>query len=118
MSENEKGVKANEGYSGTDDHITRTFIMPLLFDAESRRRLIAEHKANPVGAAPRDGRTFVEHSKELRTVLDKFRRHEMAGKYVSICVRMFEEYKIGISSGVRVKPVEILDESYSSEEAC
>ena len=118
MIENVKGVKANEGYEGTDDHITRTFVMPLLFDAESRRRLIAEHKANPVGTAPRNGRTFVEHSHDLRTVLDKFRRHPMAGKYVSVCVRMFEEYKIGISSGVRGKPVEILEESFSSEEAC
>ena len=42
----------------------------------------------------------------------------MAGKYVSVCIRMFEQYKIGIASGIRGNPVEMLDEIYSSEEAC
>jgi hypothetical protein len=31
---------------------------------------------------------------------------------------MFEEYKIGISSGVRGEPVKTFEEIYSSEEAC
>ena len=118
MLDKPKGVAANEGYEGTDDYITRTYVMPLLFDDESRRRLIAEHKANPVGTAPKNGKTFVEHSKDLRLVLDKMRRHPMEGKYVSICLRMFEDYRIGIASGVRGEPVDILDGSYSSEEAC
>lgn len=118
MLDKPKGVAANEAYDETDDFITRTYIMPLLFDDESRRRLIAEHKANPVGTAPKNGQTCIEHSQDLRTVLDKMRRHPMAGKYVSVCFRMFEDYRIGIASGVRGKPVEILDGSYSSEEAC
>ena len=118
MLDKPKGVAANEGYEGTDDYITRTYVMPLLFDDESRRRLIAEHKANPIGTAPKNGKTFVEHSKDLRLVLDKMRRHPMEGKYVSVCMRMFEDYRIGIASGVRGEPVDILDGSYSSEEAC
>ncbi len=118
MLDNQKGVQANEGYEGTDDYITRTYVMPLLFDDESRRRLISEHKANPVGKAPKNGQTFVEHSKDLRLVLDKMRRHPMEGKYVSVCVRMFEDYRVGIASGVRGEPVDILDGTYSSEEAC
>jgi len=118
MLDKPKGVKANEAYTETDDYMTRTFIMPLLFDEESRRRLISEHKANPVGTAPRNGRGHIEHSQDLRTVLDKLRRHPMTGKYVSICVRMFQEYKIGIASGVRGQPVKIFEETYSSEEAC
>lgn len=118
MLDKPKGVIANEAYDETDDYITRTYVMPLLFDDESRRRLIAEHKATPVGRAPKDGKTFVEHSEDLRTVLDKMRRHPMAGKYVSVCVRMFEDYRIGIASGVRGQPVEILEGSYSSEDAC
>lgn len=113
-----KGVKANTAHSETDNFMTRTYVMPLLFDDESRRRLIAEHRNSPVGAPPKNGRPAVEHSHELRTVLDKMRRHPMAGKYVSVCLRMFEEYKIGISSGVRGKPVETFEEVYSSEEAC
>jgi hypothetical protein len=118
MLDKPKGVQANEGYKGTDDYITRTYVMPLLFDDESRRRLIAEHKANPVGTAPKNGNTFVEHSEDLRTVLDKMRRHPMKGKYVSVCMRMFEDYRIGIASGIRGEPVNILDGAYSSEEAC
>lgn len=118
MLEKQKGVIANEGYEKTDDYITRTYVMPLLFDDVTRRRLIAEHKANPVGTAPKNGKTFIEHSEELRTLLDKLRRHPMKGKYVSVCVRMFEEYKIGIASGVPGESVNILEGTYSSEEAC
>ena len=92
--------------------------MPLLFDNESRRRLISEHRNSPVGTAPANGRAAIEHSHDLRTILDKMRRAPMAGKYVTVCIRMFEQYKIGIASGIRGKPVEMLDEIYSSEEAC
>jgi hypothetical protein len=42
----------------------------------------------------------------------------MEGKYLTVCKRPFEDYRIGICSGVRGKPVEILDDSFSSEEAC
>ena len=113
-----KGVKANTAHSEADKFMTKTYVMPLLFDDESRRRLIAEHRNSPVGSSSKNGSPAVEHSHELRTVLDKMRRHPMAGKYVSVCLLMFEEYKIGISSGVRGEPVKTFDEVYSSEEAC
>ena len=62
---------------------------------------------------------MVEHSKELQIVLDKLRRQPMAvKKYVTICKKDFEDYRIGIVTGVRGEPVEILEESFSSEEAC
>ena len=62
---------------------------------------------------------MVEHSKELRIVLDKLRRQPMAvKKYVTVCKKDFAEYRIGIVSGVRGKPVKILNDSFSSEEAC
>jgi hypothetical protein len=92
--------------------------MPLLFDDESRRKLISEHRNSPVGTAPSNGRAAIEHSHDLRKVLDKLRRAPMAGKYVTVCVRMFEKYKIGIVSGIRGVPVDIQEEIYSSEEAC
>ena len=44
----------------------------------------------PVGKVPTNGRAAVEHSHELRTILDKMRRALMAGKYVSVCIRKFE----------------------------
>jgi len=70
------------------------------------------------GTAPSNGRAAIEHSHDLRKVLDKLRRAPMAGKYVTVCVRMFEKYKIGIVSGIRGVPVDIQEEIYSSEEAC
>ena len=118
MLDKPTGVQTNQGHTSTDDYITRTYVLPLLTDEESRRRLIAEHKANPVGTPPQNGRPPVEHSQDLRTVLDKFRRHPMAGKYVTICRKLHQDYRIGICSGVRGEPVKILDESFSSEEAC
>jgi hypothetical protein len=118
MLDRPTGVQTNQAHTSTDDYITRTYVLPLLTDAESRNQLIAEHRANPVGTPPRNGRAPIEHSKELRTVLDKLRRQPMAGKYLSVCKRPFEDYRIGICSGVRGEPVEVLEARFSSEEAC
>ena len=76
------------------------------------------HKANPVAGPPKNGQPPIEHSKDLITVLDKFRRQGMAGKYITICKKLHQDYRIGICSGVRGEPVQILDDSFSSEEAC
>jgi len=100
MLDKEKGVIANESHTETDDYITRTHVMPLLFDDESRRKLIAEHRNSTVGNAPSNGRAAIEHSQDLRTILDKMRRAPMAGKYVTGCVRMFEQYKRGVVAGI------------------
>ena len=95
--------------------------MPLLRDEKIRNRLIEEHRACPVGRAaqPHKNQPMVEHSKELRIVLDKLRRQPMAvKKYVTVCKKDFVDYRIGIVSGVRGQPVKILNDSFSSEEAC
>lgn len=118
MMDKPTGVQTNQGHASTDDYITRTYVLPLLTHEETRRRLIAEHKANPIGTPPRNGRAPVDHSPDLRTVLDKLRRQPMAGKYLTVCKRPHEDYRIGICSGVRGEPVKILEESFSSEEAC
>ena len=118
MVKEKTGVQLNQGHTSTDDFITRKYVLPLLKDEKTRNRLIEEHRACPVGRAPHKGQPMVEHSKDLRTVLDKLRRQPMAGKLLTVCKRPFEDYKIGIASGVRGQPVEILEESFSSEEAC
>ena len=43
---------------------------------------------------------------------------ETKPKYIKLLLNYFEDYRIGIVTGVRGQPVEILDESFSSEEAC
>ena len=118
MVKEKTGVQLNQGHTSTDDFITRKYVLPLLKDEKTRNRLIEEHRACPVGRAPHKGQPMVEHSKDLRTVLDKLRRQPMPGKLLTVCKRPFEDYRIGIASGVRGQPVEILDESFSSEEAC
>ena len=121
MTEDKTGVQLNQGHTSTDDFLTRKYVLPLLQDEETRNKLIAEHKATPVGRAPAPHKgqpMYVEHSKELQTVLDKFRRQPMEGKYITICKNPFKDYRIGICSGVRGQPVEILEDSFSSEEAC
>ena len=118
MINDKTGVQLNQGHTSTDDFITRKYVLPLLQDEEIRNRLIAEHKATPVGRAPHKGQPMVEHSKDLQTVLDKFRRQPMEGKYITIEKLQFKDYRIRICSGVRGKPVQILEDSFSSEEAC
>ena len=112
------GVQEDRGYTQTDDFITRTHVLPLLSDASTRRALIAEHRDNPIGTPGKNGRAGIQHSKDLQTVLDKLRRQPMPGKYVRICVKAHEDYRIGVVSGVRGKPVKILSKSFPDEDAC
>jgi branched-chain amino acid transport system permease protein len=86
------------------------------WDAQQRRRLralvtselIEEHRAKPLG----------QHSEALQRVLQYFRRQPQAGKYIAVMTRPWNEYKIGVLSGVRGQPATILDdEIFPSEEA-
>lgn len=118
MASRPTGVQTNQAYAATDDFITRTHILPLLTDKASRERLIAEHRANPIGQPGKSGKPGVQHSDDLARVVDKLRRAPMAGKYVRICVRPHQEYRIGVCAGVRGKPVKLLSGSYPSEDDC
>ena len=62
MIKDKTGVQLNAAHTATDDFITKKYILPLLQDEETRNRLIAEHKATPVGRAPHKGNPVVEHS--------------------------------------------------------
>lgn len=112
------GVQENRGHSSTDDFITRTYILPILADKARRKAIIDEHRDNPIGKPGLAGNAGVGHSEDLRRVLDKFRRAPMTGKYVLVQMKAHEDYRIGIASGVRGKPVKILAKSFASQEAC
>ena len=120
MTKEKTGTQLNQAYTSVDDFNTIKYVLPLLRDEKTRNRLIEEHRACPVGKAPalHKGQPGIEHSEELRTVLDKLRRQPMAGKYITICKKDFKDYRIGVCSGVRGQPVKILNDSFSSEEAC
>jgi hypothetical protein len=85
------------------------------FDAKLRERiralvtpeLITEHAAKPLG----------QHSDSLERVLNYFRRQPQAGKYIIVATKPWEEYRIGVLSGVRGEPATILDgPSFASED--
>ena len=118
MTKEKTGTQLNQAYTSVDDFNTIKYVLPLLRDEKIRNRLIEEHRACPVGRAPHKDQPKVEHSKDLIRVLDKLRRQPMPGKLLTVCKKPHEDYRIGIASGVRGKPVKILEESFSSEEAC
>ncbi|RZO48205.1 MAG: inner-membrane translocator, partial [Candidatus Pelagibacterales bacterium] len=118
MTKEKTGTQLNQAYTSVDDFNTIKYVLPLLRDEKTRNRLIEEHRACPVGRAAHKGQPMVEHSKDLIRVLDKLRRQPMPGKLLTVCKKPHEDYRIGIASGVRGKPVKILEESFSSEEAC
>ena len=85
------------------------------WDAKQRERikalvtdeLIAEHAAKPLG----------QHSDQLERILQYFRPQPQAGKYIIVATKPWQEYRIGVLSGVRGEPAEILDgETFASEE--
>lgn len=80
----------------------RTRIRPFLTP-----EVIAEHKRNPEGP----------HSDALQRVLRVMRRAPVAGKYVIVAVRPWQEYRIGVLTGVRGEAPTVLDDGpYGSEE--
>lgn len=69
--------------------------------------LIEEHRTKPLG----------QHSDDLERVLQYFRRQPQAGKYLGVMTKPWEDYRIGVISGVRGVPARILDdEVFHSEE--
>jgi branched-chain amino acid transport system permease protein len=69
--------------------------------------LIAEHERKPLG----------QHSDALERVLNYFRRAPQSGKYIGVCTKPWEEWRIGVLSGVRgVPPTILADERFVSED--
>ena len=111
-------VSLNKGHKHTDDFITKKYILPMLRDPQKLKELIDEHRASPFGRAATRNSDLVQHSQDLQTLLDKLRRGGLNGKLLIICVKLHEDYRIGITTGVRGQPVEITEDSFSSQEAC
>ena len=111
-------VSLNKGHKHTDDFITKKYILPMLRNPQKLKELIDEHRATPFGRAATRNSDLVQHSQDLQTLLDKLRRGGLNGKLLIICVKLHEDYRIGITTGVRGQPVEITEDSFSSQEAC
>jgi branched-chain amino acid transport system permease protein len=71
--------------------------------------LIAEHEQNPLGFRGL-------HSPDLQFVLNYFRRAPQAGKYIIVASAPWQEYRIGVLSGVRGAAPEVLEEPVFANE--
>jgi branched-chain amino acid transport system permease protein len=94
----------------------RSLLVYARWDARTRQALratidddlLSEHQARPLG----------QHSDRLERVLNYFRRAPQAHKYVIVCTRAWEEWRIGVLSGERGVPPRILDDRrFDSESA-
>lgn len=86
-----------------DERIAREQILPRIDD-----ELIQEHEGQPIG----------QHSDDLQRVLHYFRRQPPHGKYIIAEVERNEEWCLGVLSGERGEPPELLrDTTFESLEA-
>jgi branched-chain amino acid transport system permease protein len=93
----------------------RSLVVYARWDARTRQTLratidddlLAEHQARPLG----------QHSDRLERVLNYFRRGPQARKYVIVCTRAWEEWRIGVLSGQRGVPPTVLDDERFNSEA-
>jgi len=119
MMRNSTSMAQNASYHATDEFITITHVMPILWDPKRRNAIIAEHRDNPIGKPGKAGKPAVQHSDDLARVLDKLRRAPLPGKEVRVEIEPFKKYAIGLLPGVRGQPVTLLeDEFYATADEC
>jgi hypothetical protein len=93
----EQNAREHAVYRQVDRHILETEIKPRV-----RPDIIEEHRRRPIG----------KHSDDLERVLTYLRRHhwEMTGKYILVCTKPHEEWRIGV---IRDDvPPQLLDETF------
>ena len=83
--------------------------MAYRIDPRRDRDLVDEFRQRPIG----------HHSPNLQRVLNTLRGGPLAGKYVLVCTRPFQEWVLARHPGERGKPIELLREHIftSKEEA-
>ena len=73
---------------------------------QSDINVVEEFMANPIG----------HHSPELQRVLNTFRSAAMPGKHCLVCIKPNREWRLARFSGVRGKPVKLLDKTFTDLE--
>jgi hypothetical protein len=86
-------------YLQVERHILETDVRPRVTQA-----IIDEHRERPIG----------KHSDELERVLIYLRKHhfEMEGKYILVCTKPHEEWRIATLAGKPGVPPELLPDSF------
>jgi hypothetical protein len=96
-------VRQHAVYKQVEDHILETEIVPRV-----TAEIVEEHRVRPIG----------KHSDDLERVLVHLRKNslEMAGKYILVCTKPHEEWRIAVISGVPGTPPELTDEAFDSRD--
>ena len=97
----EQNRRAHSAYRQVEKYILDTEIVPRI-----TAEIIEEHRHTPVG----------KHSDELERVLTYLRKHhlEMEGKYILVCTKPHEEWRIAAITGEPDKPPVLLDDTFTN----
>lgn len=95
----EQNLRAHKAYKTAEQYILEKEIKPRI-----SKEIIDEHKNNPIG----------KHSDNLERVLIYFRKNhlEMEGKYILVCTKPHEEWRIAELSGKKGVPPKLLDDVF------
>lgn len=95
----EQHSREQTAFRQVEDHVLATQIKPRITP-----EIIEEHRRRPIG----------KHSDELERVLVYLRKHHltMAGKYVLVCTKPHEEWRIAQLGTQPDAPPELLDETF------
>ncbi|SFO87275.1 hypothetical protein K8Z49_16030 [Actinomadura madurae] len=96
----EQNARAYAAFRQVEDRILATEIRPRITTA-----VIEEHRRRPVG----------KHSDDLERVLVYLRKNHlvMASKYILVCTRPHEEWRIAAITGEPDRPPRLLDDTFS-----
>lgn len=96
----DQNKRVHEVYLQVERHILEQEILPRITP-----EIVAEHRARPIG----------KHSDELERVLTYLRKHheEIVDKYILVCTKPHEEWRVARLSGVPGVPPTLLDGAFS-----
>ncbi|GEL18079.1 hypothetical protein [Pseudonocardia asaccharolytica] len=96
----EQNARAHAAYRQVEKHIFETEIAPRV-----TAEIIEEHRATPIG----------KHSDDLERVLTYLRKNQlvMKGKYILVCTRPHEEWRIAEITGEPDQPPTLLDDTFT-----
>ena len=97
----EQNHRAHAAYRQVERYILETEVVPRISS-----EIVEEHRRTPIG----------KHSDELERVLTYLRKHhfEMEGKYILVCTKPHEEWRIAAITGEPDKPPVLMDDTFTN----
>ena len=107
-------LRQDYAFKAVDDYNVRMYILPHLIDPESRARIVAEHKANPLYRPTRPGEPAPIYSQVLVRLIDKLRVVPTAGKHIIVETEPGREYTIALLPAACGETVVLTEETYAT----